>query len=340
MNIFEIIKNLFSKENNGPGLLEDNRIEEGRQKDFKHSEILDTGILGSMIDWKEKEPFDWRKFPIKNQGNSSSCVFNAVTKVLGIENFLEEGEYIELSARDGYSQRFNIPQEGSFYYDAFDLATKKGFTLESLMKSNQLSESDMNSDKDRKTSYNQIARVFKAGGYVYFDKMDIEAIASVVSSGKGVVLGLKFNYDEWNDIPTIKTAYPQLGHAVAVVDYTLYQGKKALVIEDSWGIDRAIQGRRIITEDFLKQRGIFAGYFIQLRNDWRDNPKPIYDGTIKSLQNCMKSEGLFPTNIELVESLGPMTRKSVRDFQKKYGLNVGDGSVTEQVKEKLRELYK
>ena len=173
MNIIDFLKNLFSPKIKGPGLLEDNRSKEEKSKDFLHSELA---MFGSVT-WKEKKPDEWVKYPIRNQDGSSSCVFFAVSKALGIENYLEEGEFVNLSPRDGYSQRFNKPEEGSYYYDAFNLAINKGFTLETLMPSENKGEAIMNDAKDRKTSYSQIARVFRAGGYVFLDKDSLYLVA-------------------------------------------------------------------------------------------------------------------------------------------------------------------
>jgi hypothetical protein len=338
--MFAFIKRLFNNNYNvpTPGLLFDNRSKELKDKDYTHEEIA---TLGASLVWKEKGPLEWRHYPIKNQNGSSACVFFATAKALGIENEIEEGEYVEFSPRDGYPQRFNKPALGSYFYDALEIATKKGLTLESFMPSENLSETKMNDDSDRKTSYNQVARVFKAGGYFTIKNINIDTIASVIQEGRGVVLGFTFEYDEWTDTPVAKYYSPRLGHAVCAVDYCLVGGKKCLIIEDSWGIDRAIQGRRIITEEFLNKRCFYAGYFMKLRNDWRDNDRPIYDGTVSSMQDCLKSEGLFPTNVASINTWGPMTDKSVQKFCEKYNIKfVAGRKIWVELDTLLRSNYK
>ena len=68
--------------------------------------------------------------------------------------------------------------------------------------------------------------------------------------------------------------------------------------------------------------------------------KPHYDESITSLQDCLKAEGLFPTNVVSTGFYGAITIKAVNAFQLKYGLaTIGTGTVGPKTKAKLHELY-
>lgn len=309
------------------GLLPDVRTAEEKAKDYKAEEVASF----APVNWVAKQPSQFKKYEIFDQDGSSSCVAQATTKALGIENAQEEGDFIHLSARDIYTRRTNIG-DGMNFIEACSIASKLGATLEELMPSQKKSEAEMNISTDRKVYKEQIGKIFKVGGYVQLP-FDIEMIASTLQNGNPVLLGFSFDYNEWTDVPTIITNTPKLRHAVCGVDFTLWNGKKAIVIEDSWGKFGQFAGQRVITEDFLKARCIFAGYFLDLSNNWRDNEsmptKPKYtfiapmkfdesSDNVKHLQEVLRYEQLFPVNVEITGYYGVQTAKGVLAFQKKY----------------------
>ncbi len=168
-----------------------------------------------------------------------------------------------------------------------------------------------------------------------------------------------FKGDEWTDTPTVK--YPDLNlyagdtsrHSVTAVDFTLYNGKKALIIEDSWGKLFGLNGQRVITEDFFRVRNWFAAYPINFAFDDQAQPqpepqpspgpgKPKYTFTkplvfilwdiaknqpanlalhenqksdVVALQNILKYEGCFPSNVASTGYYGSITAKAVYAFQ-------------------------
>jgi hypothetical protein len=318
----------------GTGALEDLRHHTLQEEDYLHEEVA----FASPVVWEEKTT--WRHYPVKDQSTSSSCVANATALILGIENEIEEGGYVELSARDIYSQRMNCPAEGMYFWDALDIAKKNGATLEVCIPSNGKKEAEMNTCS-RKVSDRQVANIFKSGGYVGLP-VDIDAVADVLDKGKGILAGFKFNYPEWQQIPVTTVDNPTLHHGVAIVDYTLYKGQKCLIMQDSWGLDKTtLNGQRIITEDFFKKRCTFVGYMLDLSNDpAKRGNKPVFDGSVKSLQDCLRYEGLFPTTVESTGVFGAITKKALIEFQKKYGIEPAVGFFGEKTKAKLLELYK
>lgn len=242
--------------------------------------------------------------------------------------------------------------------DAFNIA-RKGATLEELVPSQDMNDSQM--DGMEIPQYKQdVGSVFKIGNYVSLPIKDIDTIASIIqTTNKGVMVWFYFKSDEWTDAPTVK--YPDLNlyagdtsrHSVTAVDFTLYQGKKALIIEDSWGKSFGLNGQRVITEDFFKARNWFAAYPINFAFDDQTQPQPepqpspgpgkpkytftkplvfiLWDSSknqpanlalhenqksdVVALQNILKYEGHFPSNVSSTGYYGSITAKSVYAFQ-------------------------
>lgn len=343
------------------GVAPDPRPEIKKEKDYRHCEIA-SGEKKVRVKWEEKHYHDWRKFSIRNQDGSSSCVAQAIAKILGINNFLEEKEFVELSAKDIYTRRQNDGQ-GMWGVDALNIAIKYGATLESLMPSQNMNEEEINKI-NRKKFHSQIGKIFKGKNFILLP-FDIDLIGEQIQKGRGVLLFFKFNREEWTDYPKILSDNPKLHHAVVGVDTTMDSGEKAIVIDDSWGEFFGLKGQRVITESFLKERISFAGYIVDLQNDWRDakdkeaeKPKHTFekgmkfstrfnvDEEVKWLQKILIYENLFPVNVDITGYYGSITRKAVLEFQFKYKV-AGDSELYEldgravgpKTIKKLNELY-
>ncbi len=316
---------------NNPGLLPDTRPQIEKEKDYRHEEIA-SAFQPPL--WVEKSPQGWVSYQMSDQDGSSSCVAFAVSKVRGIELVLDNKPFLNLSKRFIYSQRVNKPGEGMIFSNALEIVRNKGVCLESDMKSEGKGENEMNYSDDRTLKVEQEALKYKELGYVQMP-FDIDIIASVMQSvgktkRKAVLLGFAFDYNEWTDKPTIKTNTPKLRHALTGVDFCLWKGEKALVIEDSWGPQHALGGRRIITESFLRERCIYAGYFTDLdkkaevidKPQWSFNVPLAYrmkkNMDVTMLQNILKFEGLFPANQNSSGNYLELTRKGVIAFQRKH----------------------
>jgi len=344
------------------GVVDDPRIDEHKEKDYRHCEIA-SGDKKIKVEWVEKLQDEFRKFPIRNQDGSSSCVAQSIAKILGINNFLEEKEFVELSAKDIYMRR-NNDGGGMWGIDALQIACRFGATLESLFPSQNMGEEEINKVGDYTKYKHQIAKIFKGKNFVLLP-FDIDLIGEQIQKGRGVLLFFKFNHEEWVDIPFVDGFEPELHHAVVGVDTTMVDGEKAIVIDDSWGVFFGLNGQRIITESFLKERITFAGYIIDLQNDWRDEKdkdgeKPKYKFTrkmkfstnfnvkeeVKWLQKVLIYENLFPVNVDITGYYGSITRKAVLKFQFKHKV-AGDNELNEldgrevgpKTLAKLNELY-
>ena len=217
------------------GCLPDTRTNEEKSKDW-HKELA-TGI---SLNWVEKNFDDIKTFGVRNQNGSGSCVSQTLALILGIENFLEEGRFIEFSAKDIYTRRSNKDTMGMIGVEALDIVRKNGCTLEALIPSQNQSETEMNTI-DRKISDEEIAKIFKIKDY-YQLPFSIEQIATIMESGrkngvaKPLMVWFMFPRKEWTAIPELsKSNYDIVHHSVTAVDYGMLNGVKGIFIQDSWG---------------------------------------------------------------------------------------------------------
>lgn len=342
----------------------DSRPNEAKEKDFKFEEVVASA---DPVNWEEKT--EYRKFPIFNQNGSGSCVAQTEAKEMGIMRWLEDGNYIHFSATDIYQRRKNKPAGGMWATDARDIIRKGGATLEVLAPSQSMTDSQM--DNTEIESYKrEIGEVFKVPNYVALPIVDIDAVASVIQkTRKAVMVWIYFTRDEWTEYPIVKNT--EIGlispgvvrHAVAAVDFTLKNGKKCLVIEDSWGPEAGNGGQRVIDEDFYKSRNWYAGYLMNFRFDeptspGEDKPNHKFENTlrfsstfsenteVKILQEILKYEGLFPANISATGYYGSITAKYVLLWQKKNKVGtdeeldaLGGRVVGPKTRAKLNETY-
>lgn len=345
------------------GALIDTRTEAEKLKDYKIEEVV-ASI--APVDWKEKTVL--RKFPIFNQDGSGSCVAQTLAKLLGIMYWLKNGVYVHFSATHIYQRRANKPQGGMAGMNAFDIA-REGVTLEELVPSQNMSDAQMDSvviEQYKK----DVGSVFKVPNAVTLPIKDIDTVASVIQqTGKGVMVWFYFANDEWTAHPVVK--YPNLDmyapttgrHSVSAVDFCLKNGKKTLIIDDSWGSQYGLAGQREIDEDWFKARNFFAAYPVnfvfedQTQPQPTPTPKPRYTFTkvlsfgqknsdIAALQDILKYEGLFPTNSASTGYYGAITAKAVLAFQKKYAVadvaeldQLAGRRVGEKTIAKLNSLY-
>src|SRR3990172_2980715 len=110
------------------GAIEDYRPEELKLKDFHFKEAVSASSL-APVNWVEKSPADWKKYPIRNQDGSSSCVAQSMAKIVGILHQQQGGVFPVLSAASVYGRRSNKPAEGMIGVEAFDIARNHGLTL-------------------------------------------------------------------------------------------------------------------------------------------------------------------------------------------------------------------
>lgn len=338
------------------GALIDTRGDAEKENDYQFGEIV---AATNPVNWVEKLQSAWRRFPIFNQDGSGSCVAQTLAKLLGILYWLKNQLYVHFSATHIYQRRANRPSGGMAGVDAFDIA-RKGATLEELVPSQNMTDPQM--DGIEIPQYKQdVGSVFKIGNYVSLPIKDIDTIASVIqTTDKGVMVWFYFEHREWTDVPQVLNPNLDLRaastsrHSVTAVDFTLYQGKRALIIEDSWGPGYGMGGQRIITEDFFRVRNWFAAYPINFAFEDQTQPQPQPSpGPVKpkytfvkslefiswdsaknqpanivlhenqkddvvALQNILRYEGRFPANVSSTGYYGSITARAVDNFQRAH----------------------
>jgi len=326
------------------GIAPDPRTDLEKSFDFTHEEL---GMGTDTVIWKEKTKEEWKTYKVRNQDGSLSCVGQATAKILGIHEIKEGREFKDLSPKFIYTRRANYPDGGMWLPDALSIACQYGSCEEYLLPCENQGETWLN-DKSQETPLCvENALLYKGKIYISINNLDIDAIASVIQGGYAVLLGFRFDNDEWTDVPFLKVdSGKSAGHGVAGVDFVLHNGEKSIVIEDSWGPAHGMGGHRIITETFLKARCFYAGYVTSFIKEDKTTDKPSHtfnkylkfqskDPEVIWLQKCLQYLGLFPKNVPFSETYGPITRKAVSDFQKKYlstnnqGLQVGPATITE-----------
>ncbi len=306
------------------GIAIDKRSEYEKSLDYKHEDLASGDV---PLNWIEHDKKVIKEFEIQNQDGSSSCVAQGTSKILAMHEVKEGRSYSRLCPHFIYTRRENYPDGGMWLPNALSIACNSGSCLEKLLPCDNQPESFMN-DRSKETDLaRKNAIEYKAKLYFEIKSRSIDAIAQVLESGYGVLLGVRFDYNEWVDVPFIdQNSKLSCGHGIAAVDYVLYNGEKALIIEDSWGPGYGKGGRRIITETFLKSRCFYAGYITSL-------PNYIFTKTLKfgmknsvdvrMLQNKLNSLG-FILNVD--GNFGKFTQLAVIAVQKKYGLK-SDGIV-------------
>ena len=315
----------------------DTRVD--KSKDYQFYELV---AKADPVIWQTKT--QWRTFPIKDQSQSNQCVAFTLAKMLGIQHQVDEGDWIDFSPTHIYERRANKGGAGMNAIDAFGIVQKEGVTFEKLYPSKTY-----NNDHETlniKNHYARVGEVFRIGSYLTVSR-DIDTIASIIQrTGKGVMVWFWGDFAEWNrEVPEIRNREINLftapvRHSVTAVDFFIHNGKKALLIEDSWGIKYGRDGRRIITEDFLKERCYYAGHIMNFDFTVKKPEKTKYnitkplqfgmrDEQVKELQRMLQDEGHFPSNTQTTTYYGAITARAVLDWQLKHKVD------TEQT---LREL--
>ncbi len=316
------------------GVAPDIRTKEEKAKDWQYAE---TASAVSVI-WKEKKLEEVRFFSRRDQNGSSSCMAQSGVKMLGIENVVEENIYEEFSATPVYQARANKPGGGMWQQDLLSILCKPTACLDSQVPSQKLGESQIDVPYTQTQEQIDTATEYKAGGYSFIP-INIDKIASIISEGKAVQLVMFFARDEWwlNIEPKIK--HPELKnfdadalhHGICAVDYLLWNGQKALAIEDS-SVYPNENGQRIITEEFLLKRCYGAGYLLPRTNQHAVVNKPKYKFTkpltygmlnnkdVKILQNILKFEGSMLNSIPSTGNFLALTAQAVKKWQVVHGI--------------------
>lgn len=314
------------------GCLPDTRTKKEKSKDY-HKQLT---VSGALV-WSEKDFDDVKHFPVRNQDGSGSCVAQTLALILGIENYFEEGKFIEFSASDIYTKRTNVGM-GMIGVEALEIARKQGVTLEVLMPSQNMGETEIN-QVTRCISDIEIGKIFKIKDH-YQLPFDIDRIATMIASKsrdgyyKPLMVWFEFPRKEWDSKPKVTSSKNDIvRHSVAAIDFGIMDGKNGIFIQDSWGLDKTTNGGlRFISEDYINERMIFCAYVNDQENGYTE-PKIKrvlkYGSRGDDVRLLQQMLGINADGI-----LGRQTERAVKNFQKENGL-VADGIVGQKTIAKL-----
>lgn len=323
----------------------DVRSPEEKALDYLQSEFVASEV---PVNWVEKKSHEWRTFPVLNQFFTYKCVAFTIAKQAMINFWLKTKEYLYFSPNSIYDYRVNKPEGGMVANDAFEIWQDKGISLEAACKSDQVQEKDPFIISD---FAKEIAKGFKLGKHITIPNGDFDRVASTIqTTGKGIMCWFYFTHREWSrDVPKVmdnlSDPYDNKAsrHSVTCVDFgiptdiTTINGQQVLRIEDSAHFGK--KNIRYITREFFKARNFLCKYPMNFTYEEIPTPVPptlpkltkdlklgMTDPEVKILQDILKTQGDFPTNITSSGFFGNITNKAVKTFQTKKGL-VADGFV-------------
>lgn len=288
----------------------DNQTDEQKAKNYKLEEFVSS--IQPVV-WVER-PYA-TLYPIRNQNGSSQCVCMTLATEMGIIAKQKYGEFIDFSSSFPYQQRGGS-YGGCTSSDVYSVFPKLGNVFESVMPSQNLHEDEALA-VERKNYYKDLALPFSIKRIAL--PIDFETVVSTIqATGKGVMVWFRFSNAEWTDIPQVLPQPTTSGHSVTAVDFILKNGKKYLVIQDSWGLQYAMNGYRLISEEYFQERCFLASYLktFQTLNINEDTPRPIFDGSVKSLQEILIYEGFLGVGLN-TGFLGNLTKSALIKFQEK-----------------------
>lgn len=201
-----------------------------------------------------------------NQGQSSSCTAQAVSKYLSVLNMIETGIWVDISPRDIYAYTNLGQNQGGMIRDAIKRGVDPGVATEALVPSyhtvktdhgdvlNPMTESEYRTKPEETESIKAIRRTLKSKDYrtISLNGLKIDQIAWMVLQGFGCVFGVDGeNNGTWmSTIPQPPTK-EEWGHAIYVPKIRMEGEKKAVVILNSWGNGCGKNGWQALTTDYI-----------------------------------------------------------------------------------------
>ncbi len=293
------------------GALPDDRTVAQASGDWQHVEMFGSG---SGHVWVEKPMAEWNSYPISNQDGSGMCGPFSATKSLGINEQKENGNFTFLNKAFIYNKRMNSGP-GMFFYNLLDLACSIGAPSDPLRISENIND-EQASKIVFETFQDVEAKKYRGKNYLYAT-VNIDTIAGIVDQGYTPILLLRCAFSEYTAEPTVNPTLTEadltIGHFVPVVDAVLHNGKKMLVIEDSWGQQYGYTGRRLFSEEFLNKRVLYVAYIVDLKNETLP-VKPVHTFTqvlpfgstgsdLVALQKILQYEKFLPTHTSTGQEL-------------------------------------
>lgn len=332
--MFDFLKKLFSPKTPDffPGILDNAQTLGGA---IPQSEVV--GVFAEPVFPVRKET-DFPKYPYQYQSSSSSCVAHGMAKICTVLYFLKTGRIVKFSPGFYYTRRVNKPALGMWYEDIIKMAGQGNLPYD-LLPSEGFGEKQMNDIKIEQYMLD-CADGLAIDELKWVDtQLNFKNTASTIEiTKKPVKIWLSFGPGEF-----FGTKYPKIlgndtryHHEVVGVATGTINGKQYIKIEDS--ADKESLYEKFIDANFFKRCDL-SRYPLRFKFDV--SALPTYTGTIESMQDCLRADGLFPKNIQSTPNWGPTTDESVKKFCVKYGVTFVPGrKMWQELSEKLYLIYK
>lgn len=324
---------------------EDSRTPEEKEKDINQVEFVASA---APVDWKEKKKSEFRSFPELNQFFTYKCVAFTIAKLALINFWLKTKEILFFSPNSIYDYRSDKSRGGMIGDEAFKIWQTRGISLEAVARSNQIQEND---PFELSLFSKEVAKGFRLGKYITIDNGEFDRVASTIQeTGKGVMCWFFFTDREWSkEVPKLMDDLSgpddsrSLRHSTTAVDFgiasdiVIINGEQVIKIEDSAHFGG--KSVRYITRQFFQARTFLIKYPMNFNYEDPPPPEPIPEKPkpkytfnndlvfgmnnfeVAKLQDILKYEGLFPTNVASTGYYGNETANGVERFQIKYGIS-------------------
>lgn len=309
------------------GLLPDTRSDEEKAKDWQSTELYAMGSVAPVF--REVKEGEWKKYQVRNQDGSGSCVANTVAKMLEVKRTLSKGDSIKFSHAPIYTKRSNKPGTGMIGVNALELATKYSSCPEKDCPSENMNDAQLDAIVLPK-NFEELNNYVVPTAYTTCP-VDFDYIASMVEKEGCAMIWVNTDYASWcKDIPTPGGKKGAVVHSITAIDAITLNGTQYLVIEDSWGKFGQYNGQRLITREFFKDAVWFAGLLLDFKYDVTDEVFEPFNTVmefgqtseeIKRLQKLLQARGFFPAEQALTGFYGQITARSVLQFQLKYNVD-------------------
>lgn len=285
--------------------------------------------------WESKPTEMWRTFLPQYQKTSSACVAFTVAKIAQILFWLREKRKIKFSP--GWIYRQRTPKGEGMWIDNAIVLASKGIPTEELYPSENMTEVEINSLPDYPYG-GGVAEEFAISPNWVELPLDFDTVASTIQkTGKGIMLWFRFGVGEWfrNRTPKVLKVSRPYKHSVTAVDAFIYNGVQYLLIEDSAESNIT---QRLITRQAFDSMCWLARYPLSFKFDQQTGEKLKYDGSVVSLQDCLKYGGFMAANIPSTGYFGKITVEALKKFQFEYGIEQ-TGTLDPKTTSKLKEIY-
>ncbi|MFA5050997.1 MAG: peptidoglycan-binding domain-containing protein [Patescibacteria group bacterium] len=276
-----------------------------------------------------------RKFPYQYQDGSSACVAFTMAKITLVLYYILNSRIVKWSAGFWYKQRNNAPY-GGMNFDNARYLSSTGAIVEELLPSEGLSETAINA-LDISDHIKDTADGFAISPNWFEVPLDFDTVASTLEqTKKPIMLWGHFGSGEffYTSYPKANSTDNPWAHSFTAVDTTIKNGVKYIVIEDS--ADYEANYVKYISKEWFDLKVFLARYPINFK--FQDTPKPVFDGSVKSLQECLIYEKFLANGLN-TGYFGSLTKQALIKFQTKYGIVPNVGYFGEITKAKLKELY-